>query len=173
MTESKSIPRLPDFGIEDIHRKFACWLQARCREDRFFFRKILDVTWASEDTVKRWRKGYAPGAEAMLRALGYAGPQAVDEVLLEPMGMAGARWIEDDRISGPIHAARRAIRAARDQIASGEPGIAEDVDFATDATIALAGEVNSLLKDLTEIRRQSGNANARIVDLPAQRERQA
>lgn len=177
MSGKKSIDRIPDFRVEDIHRKFACWLQARCREDPFFFRKIVDVTWSSEETVKRWRKGQAPGAEAMLRALGFAGPLAVDEVLLEPMGMAGARWIEDDRVSGPIHGARRAVRAARDQLSSDETPDRQDVEFAIVAAIALVGEATALLKDLNDLRQETeasaATTGADVLDLPANRKYRA
>lgn len=168
MVGGKSIDRIPDFEVADIHRKFACWMQQRCRDNPKFIHELADVTFASEDTVKRWRKGHPPGFEAMLRALAYSGPAALNEVLLEPLGMTGARWVEDSPVLGGSYVAVRALRGARAKLRE-HPN--DDIaDLSTDAVLAAIDEATALLRELLELRRV--RASADVVQM-SDRERRA
>lgn len=172
MPEPKSTPRIPDFSIDDIHRRFACWLQQRCRERPGFENEIADITYCSPSTVAQWRSSQRPGGEAMLRALAYAGPRAISEVLLEPMGMTGARWVEDAPIEGGLCAARRELDDVIDRM-SLHPSTPA-IEAGTSVLIDVMDRVTTLLRLFTDLRRvrRYGGGGAEIVEMP-ERERRA
>jgi hypothetical protein len=155
----KSISKVPAFSIEDITRKFALWLQKRCREHPGFEREIAEVTFTSTNTVEQWRHGQQPGKEALLRALAYGGPHAVEEVLLAPMGMSGVRWIGELFVERLFVAQRELAAALTDIAAHPTTPVCET---ALDRLIEISDLVNKATKALTDLRRAR---NGTVVEL--------
>jgi hypothetical protein len=83
----------------------------------------------------------------MLRSLAYVGPRAINEVLLDPMGMTGARWLEDTLEGGP-RAAQREIDETVDRLAHHPPQA--EVDAASKAMPDILRSVTQLIESLNK-----------------------
>ena len=171
--KSKSIERIPDFRVEDIRFKFALWLQ-ELKADRGpgVLDEIADVTFTASSTVRQWCNGsQAAGMEATLRALAYIGPTAINKVLLEPMGMTGARWSDEASPAlNHLYAAKRELQQAVAELEAQEPA---ERDTETKLGLALnLGELsNSAMRHLIakEPEPEAAGSRAAVVDLDDRR----